>query len=93
VFDAIVLGIPDERLGQRVAALVQLRDGTAPPLSAILDSAREVIAGYKVPRSVWIVDEIPRLHTGKTDFKRARQYADEHAGDDLCEPRSAISSV
>ncbi len=36
-----------------------------------------MIAGYKVPRSVWVVDEIPRLHTGKTDFKRARQYADD----------------
>jgi 3-oxocholest-4-en-26-oate---CoA ligase len=52
-----------------------------------------VIAGYKVPRSVWLVEEIPRLHTGKTDFKRAWEYADEHAREDLCAPRSATSSV
>jgi 3-oxocholest-4-en-26-oate---CoA ligase len=93
VFDAIVLGVPDELLGQRVAALVQLRDGTTATVDDILASARAVIAGYKVPRSVWLVEEIPRLHTGKTDFTRARQYADEHAREDLCAPRSATSSV
>ena len=93
VFDAIVLGVPDELLGQRVAALVQLRAGTAPSVDEILASARDVIAGYKIPRSVWFVDEIPRLHTGKTDFKRARVFADEHAGEDLCAPRSATSSA
>ncbi len=93
VFDAIVIGLPDELLGQRVAALVELRPGTHPSVEEILASAREVIAGYKAPRSVWVVEQIQRLHTGKTDFTWARTYADEHSGEDLCAPRSATSSA
>lgn len=93
VFDAVVIGLPDERLGQRVAALVQVRAGTTPSPESILASAREVIAGYKVPRSLWLVDTVQRLHTGKTDFQWAKQYAAEHPEDDQCAPRSATCSA
>ena len=56
VFDSLVLGLPDERLGQRVAALIQLRPGATADLAALEAHVRGQIAGYKVPRSIWFVD-------------------------------------
>ena len=54
VFDALVIGVPDDLLGQRVAALVQPRPGAAPDLAALQEHVRGHIAGYKVPRSIWL---------------------------------------
>jgi len=76
VFDALVIGVPDEVLGQRVAALVQPREGRALDLAAIEAHLRRQIAGYKVPRSVWLVDAIRRAPSGKPDYAWARRYAD-----------------
>jgi 3-oxocholest-4-en-26-oate---CoA ligase len=78
VFDAIVIGVPDERLGQRVAALVQPREGHDIDLAALDAHLRTQIAGYKVPRSVWIVEQIGRTPAGKADYRWARSYAEEH---------------
>ena len=75
VVDAIVVGIPDARLGQAVAAVVQPAPGAS--LSALdLESAvREHLAGYKAPRRIVLVDEIPRSPNGKADLARARDLA------------------
>lgn len=78
VFDALVVGVPDERLGQRVAALLQLVPGIAADLAGIEAHVREQIAGYKVPRSVWIVDEIGRTVSGKADYRWAQDYTATH---------------
>jgi 3-oxocholest-4-en-26-oate---CoA ligase len=80
VFDALVIGIPDERLGQRVAALVQSRDGRELDLTALEAHLREQIAGYKLPRSIWLVAQIGRTPAGKADYSWARRYADEQLG-------------
>jgi acyl-CoA synthetase (AMP-forming)/AMP-acid ligase II len=77
VFDALVIGLPDERLGQRVAALVQPRDGHAIDMTVLDAHLRTQIAGYKVPRSVWLVEQIGRTPAGKADYSWARRYADE----------------
>ncbi len=79
VFDAIVIGVPDERLGQRVAALVQPRAGHDIDLAKLEESLRTQIAGYKVPRSVWLVEQIGRTPAGKADHRWAHRYAAEHA--------------
>ncbi|TWP54098.1 acyl-CoA synthetase [Lentzea tibetensis] len=79
VFDALVIGIPDDLLGQRVGALVQPRPGTTPQLSELDTHVRDVIAGYKVPRSLWLVDEIGRLPSGKPDYQWAKRYVEEQA--------------
>jgi acyl-CoA synthetase (AMP-forming)/AMP-acid ligase II len=93
VFDVLVVGVPDERLGQRVAALVQPRDGATPTADDLVAHVRKEVAGYKVPRSLWLVDEVQRLATAKADYKWASEYAADHPGDDLCAPRSATSSA
>jgi len=75
VYDCTVVGVPDERFGQRVAAVVQPRDGTAPTLESIQEHCRTVIAGYKVPRELHIVDTIQRSPSGKPDYRWANDIA------------------
>jgi len=77
VFDALVLGIPDERLGQRVAAIVRPRDGASLDLADLEAVVRARVAGYKVPRTVWLADQIGRTPSGKPDYGWARRFADE----------------
>jgi acyl-CoA synthetase (AMP-forming)/AMP-acid ligase II len=93
VFDVLVVGVPDDRLGQRVAALVQPRAGATPSADDLLAHVRHEIAGYKVPRSLWLVPEVKRLATAKADYRWASEFAAEHPGEDLCAPRSATSSA
>jgi acyl-CoA synthetase (AMP-forming)/AMP-acid ligase II len=69
LMDAIVVGAPDERFGQRVAAIVEPRPGrAAPSLEAIQEHCRSHIAGYKVPRQLHVVDKIERSPSGKPDY-------------------------
>jgi long-chain acyl-CoA synthetase len=68
VADAIVVGVPDDVLGQRVAAFVQLKDGAAPAVvNDILKAARSQLADYKVPELLEAIAAIPRNAQGKAD--------------------------
>ncbi|WP_026454030.1 acyl-CoA synthetase [Saccharomonospora iraqiensis] len=78
VFDALVIGVDDERLGQRVGAILEPRPGATLDLAAVRDHVRTEIAGYKVPRSVWVVDTIGRLASGKPDYTWAARHAAEN---------------
>jgi acyl-CoA synthetase (AMP-forming)/AMP-acid ligase II len=78
VFDSLVLGVPDDRLGQRVAALIQLRPGATADAAALQAHVHGQLAGYKVPRTVWFVDSVGRTVSGKADYGWAREYAEAH---------------
>jgi acyl-CoA synthetase (AMP-forming)/AMP-acid ligase II len=75
VYDCVVVGVPDERWGQRVAAVVQPRPDTRPDLEAIQEECRQHIAGYKVPREIHYVDRIERSPSGKPDYRWAASVA------------------
>ncbi|MGO8873883.1 MAG: AMP-binding protein, partial [Acidimicrobiales bacterium] len=73
VYDAIVVGVPDERFGERVAVVLHARPGLASPsLEDLREHCRDRIAGYKLPRQLLAVDEIPLTAAGKPDAKAAR---------------------
>ena len=83
VFDALVVGVPDPRFGQHVAAVVAPRKGTNPTLAELDAFVRKEIAGYKVPRSLWIVDEVKRSPAGKPDYKWAKDQTEERPADQV----------
>lgn len=73
-----VVGAADERWGETVCAVVVLRPGTTLSLNTVQAHLRQTLAGYKVPRRLVIVGELPTLASGKVDKKRLR--ADLAAG-------------
>jgi acyl-CoA synthetase (AMP-forming)/AMP-acid ligase II len=78
VLDAVVAGIPDERWGQRVAAVLQLVEGSAAPTQAdIEEHLGSRIARYKVPRFVHVVDLMQRSPSGKPDYGWATRVLTE----------------
>ncbi|HEY3701510.1 MAG TPA: acyl-CoA synthetase [Acidimicrobiales bacterium] len=77
VFDAVVVGVPDERWGERVVAVVEPRGDERPTLDDIQSWCRTRMAGYKVPRQLSVVDKILRSPSGKADYRWARDRACE----------------
>ncbi|KAB2371661.1 acyl-CoA synthetase [Actinomadura montaniterrae] len=72
VYDAVVVGLPDERFGQRVAAVVSPRPGATLTLDELTEHCRGRLAGYKLPRELKVVDEVQRTAVGKSDYKWAK---------------------
>jgi 3-oxocholest-4-en-26-oate---CoA ligase len=77
VFDAMVVGIPDARWGERVAAVVQPRPGRRPTLAELDAHCRGHVAGYKIPKALHLVDHIQRHPSGKPDYPWAKRVAAE----------------
>ncbi|MGB3865972.1 MAG: AMP-binding protein [Xanthobacteraceae bacterium] len=65
VREVVVVGIPDDKWGEAVAAFVALRPGESADDAALMAFARERLAGYKVPKSVHFIDEVPKSPVGK----------------------------
>ena len=78
VFDALVVGIDDERFGEQVVAVISSRSQAEPPVVADLVAyCRLHLSGYKVPRKWILVDHCERLPTGKAHYKWARTIASD----------------
>jgi acyl-CoA synthetase (AMP-forming)/AMP-acid ligase II len=77
VFDTVVVGVADERWGERVVAVVEPRGDQQPTLDDIQAWSRTRMAGYKVPRQLSVVDKILRSPSGKADYRWARDRASE----------------
>jgi len=75
VFDALVVGLADDRWMQRVAAVVQPRPGCTPTIADLQAHCRQHIAGYKVPRQITLVAEVQRQPSGKPDYAWAKEAA------------------
>jgi len=76
VFDAVVVGVRDPKWGQRVAAVVQAREGAQPTFADLDAHCRTKVAGYKAPRELHLVDEMRRSPSGKADYPWARKLAE-----------------
>ncbi|HVT64962.1 MAG TPA: acyl-CoA synthetase [Mycobacteriales bacterium] len=75
VADVIVVGVPDERWGEQVVAVVAAARGETPTLEALQQHARDSLAGYKLPRSLVLVDKVERTPAGKPDYAWAKKIA------------------
>ncbi len=80
VYDAVVVGTPDERFGERVTAVIQPRAGTALDEADVADFASRHLARYKLPRTIVLVDEMVRSPSGKPDYRWARARGLEARG-------------
>jgi acyl-CoA synthetase (AMP-forming)/AMP-acid ligase II len=75
VVDAVVVGIPDERYGQQVCAVVELRPGQTLTLEALQIHCRTALSGYKIPRKLVVIESIRRSPSGKADYPWAEAVA------------------
>jgi acyl-CoA synthetase (AMP-forming)/AMP-acid ligase II len=73
IFDVAVFGIPDEQWGEKVHASIVLQPNETLSEDQILSFARERLAGYKLPRSIQFMDELPRTGSGKLLKRQLRE--------------------
>jgi acyl-CoA synthetase (AMP-forming)/AMP-acid ligase II len=75
VFDAIVVGVPDERWGESVAAVIAPRAGHSVTLEPLTEHCRGALAGYKLPRRIVVVEAVERTPAGKPNYRWAKETA------------------
>ena len=75
VYDCLVVGLPDDRFGQKVAAVLSMADGARFDEAALAEHVRTKLAAYKAPRAFILVDEVPRAANGKAGYKAAKEIA------------------
>ena len=73
VLDVAVIGVPDDKFGEALLAFVVVRDGQALELEEMIEFCRDKIAGYKIPRQLQLVQELPRNPSGKVLKKELRK--------------------
>ncbi|ABC62492.1 acyl-CoA synthetase [Erythrobacter litoralis] len=82
VWDALVVGVPDDRFGERIVAVVSQSEGHTIDQGEVIDFARTRLAGYKMPRQLVVVDEVARAANGKADYAWAKETALAAVGSD-----------
>jgi len=81
VYDVLVVGVADDRWGERVTAVVQPTRGSTPSLEELDAHCRGQLAGYKIPRSLILVEQVVRSPSGKADYRWAKATAASSAGE------------
>ena len=82
VYDAVVCGRPSPRWGSEVVAVVSPTPGTPLDTGALVESCRDVLAAFKLPKSVVVVEQVRRSPSGKADYRWAEQTAADRLGPD-----------
>jgi len=72
ILEAAVIGVPDDKWGERVHAVLVLREGAKADREGVIRFARSRLAGYKLPKTVGFVSELPKNAAGKVDKNRLR---------------------
>ncbi|MGH9029044.1 MAG: AMP-binding protein [Acidimicrobiales bacterium] len=72
VFDAVAVGVPDDRFGEAVVGVVELREGQNVGEDELIEHTKKLLAGFKAPKHVRFVDTIGRSPSGKVDYARHR---------------------
>ena len=75
VEDCLVVGVPDERFGEAVTAVVSIAPGNSVDGAGIIAEVKQHLAGYKAPKHVVFVDVVPRAPNGKADYRTAKALA------------------
>ena len=73
VFDCLVVGVDDEKYGQRVTGVVSLHSGKSVSPDALRAFTKTKLAGYKIPKQLYVVGRVERAPNGKADYKWARE--------------------
>jgi 3-oxocholest-4-en-26-oate---CoA ligase len=76
----VVVGVPDERWGSAVTAVVQPAAGAEPTLPELAAHCKATLAGYKAPKHLVVVERIVRSPSGKADYRWARDTAEKAVG-------------
>jgi fatty-acyl-CoA synthase len=69
------VGVDDEKFGQAVTAVVSLNDGATVSEGEIIADVKQQLAGFKAPKRIVFVADVPRAPNGKADYKTAKQHA------------------
>lgn len=77
IFDCLVVGLPDERFGQKVVAVASTREGHDVEEAALIETTRQHLAGFKLPKKVFFVAHVERAPNGKADYAWAQQMAEQ----------------
>ena len=80
VYDCLVVGLKDEKFGQRVVALASLESKGVLDEGELIDFTREQLSGYKLPKQVLFVEEVMRAPNGKANYKWAKEEAEKNLG-------------
>ena len=81
IADVVVLGVPDQRFGHRVGAVIQWADGHHGHLDTLENDLRERLAGFKIPAAYWVVENVERHPSSKTDYGWAKRLIAERGPD------------
>jgi fatty-acyl-CoA synthase len=80
VRDCLVVGLPDDKFGQVVIAVASLETGVQAKDGDVVAFVKTQLSGYKAPKSVVFVADVPRAPNGKADYPGAKKLAEEALG-------------